>query len=315
MSDFVIVFSTKSIFNRDDMPKHCDTFQNIVYSVELDHESFILELHGEKEAVLELVRNIWELASLYDGYFYKPENYTIDGTIQNVDDLYFLSFYRTGEIWTNFARNLVGTNRDFSAKKIKTYKEFHSRDREVGELNKTLINSLFYLQSKKYDGINVNHRLSLFLNLCDGLAINFYGSNNVNSSMSKILKKTLASEKVKYGASLFGIPKERLYSALSNERNEIGHYIIKVGSLSEYEMKAPEPIKHYLYFYFTYIVELAARIAILKEIGCECDKGIVDDVLDNINDWVIYNCNIDVECVKDINKLKQRLKKMGIDMR
>lgn len=42
---------------------------------------------------IEVLRSIWELSSLYDGYFYKPCKYNVDGIDVNVEKLYFLSFY------------------------------------------------------------------------------------------------------------------------------------------------------------------------------------------------------------------------------
>ena len=314
MANYKVEFSTKLNLDKNIMQEQEIDFQNITGTLKQTNNKFIINLQGEREDVISFIRSIWELASLYDGYFYTPENYFIDGINKSVDELYFLSFYKTGKIWKDFAMTLVGADKDFSANMMKAYIEFRNKSRAEGQLYKVLVNSFYYLHSENYDGINVSHRLSLLLNLCDGLAINIYGTNNnVESSVAKIIKMTMASEKVKYGASLLGIPKESLYSALASERNEIDHYVIKTGSVSEFEMKANQPIRDYINLYFTYVVELAMRITILKKLGCICKKDLIESAIDTVNDWVILGCNLQEDCRIDTNRLRQELKKMGLD--
>lgn len=75
---------------------------------------------------------------------------------------------------------------------------------------KSLINSYFYIHSEAYETVNVNHRLSLLLNICDGFVINTSGpNNNVKANMAKVIGTTLNSKMVKYGASLLGIPSQK----------------------------------------------------------------------------------------------------------
>lgn len=313
MANFKIEFSTK--YNKDInivQEQRIDD-SNIIAIIRQESDKFILNIQGEKNDALSMVRSIWELASLYDGYFYDPENYTIDGVKQKTDNLYFLSYYRTGNLWKHFAMTLVGADKDFSLERITMYNEFRNKGRAEGQLCKSMINAFYYIHSKNYDGLNVNHRLSLLLNLCDGLAINLYGTrDNVKASVTKILKKTSTAEKIKYGASLLEIPEEELYNAIANERNEIDHYIIKEGSLTDYEMKASTPIKDHMNLYFTYVIEIAMRIAILKRIGCDCPTELIEKALDTVNDWVILECDIQVDCKNPKNKIIQQLRKNGV---
>lgn len=315
MANYIIEFSTKHNLDINIMQEQKIDTHNVTGIIKQESDRFILNLQGEKEDVINIIRSVWELASLYDGYFYEPVQYFVDGVKKTVDDLYFLSFYKSGNIWKYFAMTLVGADKDFSAKMIKTYNDFRNKGRVEGQLCKSMINSFYYLHSKNYDGINVSHRLSLLLNLCDGLAINIYGTNNVSSSVARIIKTTMASDKVKYGASLLGIPKSALYNALANERNEIDHYVIKAGSVSEYEMKAHQPIRDHINLYFTYVVELAMRITILNKIGCNCKEDLINSALDTVNDWIILECDLQVDCGKEINRFRQKLRGMGIDIR
>ena len=313
MSNFAIEFTTKQVLGNDILQEQRIAVQNVTGTIKQENERFILELVGEKEEVLCILRSIWELASLYDGYFYRPVNYVIDGEEQTVKDLHFLSYYNTGGIWMSSAVALAGSNKDFSNERISKYNSFRNQSRPDGKLIKSMINSYYYLRSDRYEGINVNHRLCLFLNLCDGLASALYGTDSINASVSRIINSAKLTKKVKYGASLLGIPKGKVFKALAAERNEIDHYIIKNGSISEYEMNAIRPMRNYINFYFTYVVELAIRITILKIIGFECEEKHIDNVIDNINDWVIIGCDMNEECSNEINRFRQELKQLGIE--
>ena len=279
-------------------------------------KKFVIFLEGNAEDVIEVFRNIWELAFLYDGYFYKPCKYNVDGIDVNVEKLYFLSYYKTGKTWRNCASTLVGADKDFSEKRILDYTEFRNKGRTSGEMLKSLINSYFYIHSEAYEAINVNHRLSLLLNICDGFVINIFGSNNnVKANIAKVIGTALDSKMVKYGASLLGIPPQKMYDALMLERHEIDHYIMKEGSLTDFEVNSKAVTKDYINWYFTYVVELALRIAFLKQIGCECKDEYVENALNDINDWLILECDLPEQCKNPFNKMKQDLKQMGISMK
>lgn len=309
-------FETKFNIDRNIMQPQTINYQNVSGELEQEAKKFIVSLEGNAENVIDVLRNIWELAFLYDGYFYTPYKYTVDGVEENVEKLYFLSFYNTGKIWRNCASTLVGADKDFSEERISKYSEFRNKGRASGGMLKTLINSYFYIHSEAYEKINVNHRLSLLLNICDGFVINTSGSNNnVKANIAKVIGTTLDSSIVKYGASLLGIPSQKMYDALMLERHEIDHYIMKEGSLTDYEVNSDAVTRGYINWYFIYVVELALRTAFLKQIGCECRDELVEYALNDINDWLILECDLPEKCKNPSNQMKRDIKKMGISMR
>ena len=312
----IIEFETKSNTNNNIMQPRNIYFQNVSGKLEQKAQKFIVSLEGNAENVIDVLRNIWELAFLYDGYFYKPCQFNVDGVDENVETLYFLSFYNTGKIWRNCASTLIGADKDFSEERISKYSEFRNKGRTSGAMLKSLINSFFYIHSEAYEKINVNHRLSLLLNICDGFVINTSGPNkNVKANIAKVIGTALDSKTVKYGAELLGIPSQKLYDALMLERHEIDHYIMKAGSLTDYEVNSDAVTRDYINWYFTYVVELALRIEFLKQIGCECKDELVEYALNDINDWLILECDLQERCKNPNNQMKQDFKKMGISMK
>lgn len=313
--NIVVEFKTKRNTEKNIMKTQTINYQKVFGKLEQETERFIISLEGDSLDVIEVFRNIWELMFLYDGYFYTPCKYIVDGADENVKKLFFLSFYNTGKTWRNCASTLMGADKDFSEERILKYGELRNKSRTSGDMLKTLINSFFYIHSEAYEGINVNHRLSLLLNICDGFVINTSGPNyNVKANIAKVIGTALDSKTVKYGAELLGIPSKKLYDALMLERHEIDHYIMKEGSLTDYEVKSVSATKDYINWYFIYIVELALRIAFLKEIGCECKDELVEYALNDINDWLILECDLQEKCKNPINQMKQDFKKMGISM-
>ena len=309
--NIVVEFKTKRNTEKNIMKTQTINYQKVFGKLEQETERFIISLEGDSLDVIEVFRNIWELMFLYDGYFYTPCKYVVDGADENVKKLFFLSFYNTGKTW----RNLMGADKDFSEERRLKNGELRNKSRTSGDMLKTLINSFFYIHSEAYEGINVNHKLSLLLNICDGFVINTSGpNNNVKANIAKVIGTALDSKTVKYGAELLGIPSKKLYDALMLERHEIDHYIMKEGSLTDYEVKSVSATKDYINWYFIYIVELALRIAFLKEIGCECKDELVEYALNDINDWLILECDLQEKCKNPINQMKQDFKKMGISM-
>ena len=313
--NIVVEFKTKRNTEKNIMKTQTINYQKVFGKLEQETERFIISLEGDSLDVIEVFRNIWELMFLYDGYFYTPCKYVVDGADENVKKLFFLSFYNTGKTWRNCASSLMGADKDFSEERRLKNGELRNKSRTSGDMLKTLINSFFYIHSEAYEGINVNHKLSLLLNICDGFVINTSGpNNNVKANIAKVIGTALDSKTVKYGAELLGIPSKKLYDALMLERHEIDHYIMKEGSLTDYEVKSVSATKDYINWYFIYIVELALRIAFLKEIGCECKDELVEYALNDINDWLILECDLQEKCKNPINQMKQDFKKMGISM-
>lgn len=309
-------FETKSNTHNNIMQSQDIFIQNVFGKLEQETKRFIVSLEGIVENVIDVLRNIWELAFLYDGYFYTPCKYTVDGVDENVEKLYFLTFYNTGKIWRNCASTLVGADKDFSEERISKYSSFRNKGRSSGEMLKSLINSFFYIHSEAYEKINVNHRLSLLLNICDGFVINTSGpNNNVKANIANVIGNALDSKTVKYGAALLGIPPQKMYDALMLERHEIDHYIMKEGSLTDYEVSSAAVTSDYINWYFTYIVELALRIGFLKQIGCECKDELIESALNDINDWLILECDLSEKCKNPCNQMKQDFKKIGLSIR
>lgn len=306
-------FETKINANNNIMQLKNFKFQNVSGRLEQEAKKFLVQLEGNDEDVLSALRYIWELLCLYDGYFYAPRNYIVNGVNENIEKLYFLSFYQTGRIWRNCATTLVGADKDFSEERMLKYSEFRNKGRTSGKLFKSLINSFFYLRSDAYERVNVNHRLSLLLNICDGFVINTKGPNkDVKANIAHVIGTTLDSGIVKYGASMLGIPSNKMYDVLAQERHEIDHYVIKEGSLTEYEMNSTTETRDYINWYFTYVIELALRIAFLKQVGCECESEMIEAALYDINDWLILECDLPEECKNPNNKMKQDLRRLGI---
>lgn len=273
----------------------------------------VVQANGDKEEAVNVIRFIWELAFLYDGYFYKPKKYIEDGQEISVEKLYFLKFYKTDKNWYNAAVSLYENTISFSEKELQAYDDFRNISRDSGKLIKSLLNAFYYLHSEAYEHININHRLSLMLNICDGYVINISGeTNNVEANIKNVLGQNLDVKLVKYGANLLGIPKSKLYDALALERNEIDHYICKNGSLTDYVFNRNDKRDDYVNWYFTYVIELALRIGFLRQIGYKCPDERMRFAMNDINDWIILECELSTECKNPLNRMDQDMRKKGI---
>lgn len=272
-------------------------------------------LSGNNDEIISVFRLVWELSFLYVGYFYSIFKYEVDGVPHKVSELLLPSFYETGKMWKLCAQPLVD-KMDFSTERLEEYSKLRNASRDSESMNKALINGFYYLHSESYEKININHRLSLFLNICDGVAINFWGMNkNLEAKISKVLRDTIGSKLIKYGASLLGIPSSALFTALMQERDEIDHYVYKAKSITSYILKIPDQRADYVNMYFCYIVELALRIAFMKQIGVECPEEKITFAINEINDWIILKCELPELCKNPENQLRQRLFKAGIEIR
>ena len=60
---------------------------------------------------------------------------------------------------------------------------------------------------------------------------------------------------------------------------------------------------------------IVIRINFLKVVGVTLDKAAIDYVLLAINDWIIFENDIDEECTTHYYQMRQMLKKSGITMR
>lgn len=310
-----VQYETKNKNIKKDMFTQQIQYKNIKANISQKNKQCILKLDGDEDEIVKVLRIIWELLFLYDGYFYIPIKYIVDGQERNRDDLYFLPFYRTGKMWMNFADSLIEDEIDLTEERLSLYDSFRNTGRESGKLFKSLINSFYYMHSEAYEKVNSDHRLTLFLNICDGLVINTKGkTDNVEANIGRILGDNLDIKLVKYGISLLGVPKNKLYEILSQERNEIAHFALQKNSVAYYMINGQGKKADYINMYLTCVVELALRIAFLKLIGFECSKTRMEYAMNEINDWIILSCDLDEECKNSCNKVRQDYRRRGIDM-
>lgn len=181
---------------------------------------------------------------------------------------------------------------------------------------KSVVNAFYYLKSKDYGKININHRLSLLLNIADGFIINtFKDMNNVKASLDRLFKKTVDMQKLQKGISLLGLDAENFKYILTEERNVFDHYIYSENSLATFVYNDEEKITNFATWYFVYVLELVIRINFLKESGVILDKDAIDYALDSINDWIIYENNLDEKCITSHYRMAQLNRKLGVDIR
>ena len=281
-------------------------FMDIKGEIEIKDNTFKVRLNGEFETCINVLRDIWELSFLYDGYFYKPILFKKDQKEQDVDKLIFLDYYNTSSMWVNSASPLCEQKDNYSEKLLEGYSNYREQGRKHKKTNKILINSFFYLHSTAYENINKTHLLTLFLNIADGISINIWGkTNNVNSNIKSVLKN-IDINSAKQGICLLGLSKSKFYDYISSERNEIDHYVIQSDSLGQYvySNSGDDRVK-YIHLYYIYIIELAIRVLFLEQIGCNCSDEKKNHALNEILDWIILSLKLDEKCKNPINRFRQ----------
>lgn len=266
---------------------------NVNISIKDMNCTMILEGVDNVEKTFRLV---WELLYLYDGYFYEPISYDVDGVKKNPRDLIKLELYKTDKKW--YSSELLGrSERDLSTDVISRYDKFRNESISEKKMTKSVVNAFYYLTSESYGKINVNHRLSLLLNIADGFVINTYKeTNDVKASCDRFFKKTLDISKLQKGISLLGINADTYKWLLAEERNAFDHYVYSENCLATFVHDADDEITEYVTWYFVYVMELVTRINFLKESGVLLKQEFIDYALELINDWIIYENELDEEC-------------------
>lgn len=288
-------------------------YKDVTIDINIKDTNCMLVLEGN-QSIENVFRPIWELLSLYDGYFYEPISYEVDGSIKNSEELIKLAYFKTDKKWYE-SELIARSKRDLSTDVIEKYDKFRNEGMADKKMTKSVVNAFYYLKSKDYGKINVNHRLSLLLNIADGFIINTIGeTNNVKSSLDKIFKNTVDIQKLKKGISLLWIDEDRFKYVLSEERHMFDHYIYKENSLSTFVYNENERIAVFAIWYFVYILELVIRINFLKITGIVINQDEVNYALDSINDWIIYKNDLEEECITPHYRMAQLNKKMGIDI-
>lgn len=260
---------------------------------------------------------IWELLALYDGYFYQPLRYTVDGAERDVEELFAIKMYKTDQKWIDSAL-LIGRNqRDFSEKLILNYKAIKDAGRKQKSMDRSLIFSYFYLLSEGYVNVNIEHRLVLLMNLCDGFALSHLNGNSKhNAGNINVVLGYLDKIKYKHGAELLGVDSGKAINAIGDTRNELTHYVYKEHSLGSYIADPNSDTDNTINLYVFYVLELALRTAILETIGFYVTDEVRSYLLDENLDWIRIQKDIDEDCQIAQNRIKQilrRLEKAEVD--
>ena len=268
-----------------------------------------IELNGKN--VEEVFYLIWELLFLYDGYFYRPIQFWVDGNEQDASKLIRVNFYNTGKQW--YSSELLGRNRrDLSEDVKKKYDKFRNTGRCQKKMTKSMVNAFYYIHSEAYEKINSNHLLSLILNIGDGFIINtFKETRNVRASLDRLFKGTIDVEKVRKGISLLGMSAEQFKYNLAEERNEFDHYVFSENSIATFVYESNDGRSKYITWFFIYVLELVIRINFLQEIEIEIDQIVKDYALDVIIDWIIYENRMDIECTTSMYQIRQKIRKIN----
>ena len=60
------------------------SYENINGNLERKDKQCVISLEGEEYPCIKVLRLVWELTFLYEGYFYTPVKYIVDGKEKNV---------------------------------------------------------------------------------------------------------------------------------------------------------------------------------------------------------------------------------------
>ena len=199
--NWMIKFKVKDYVRNWSDQKIYTEYKGVNSDIKIKDTNCIVILNGD-ENIKEVFRLIWELLFLYDGYFYEPMEYEIDGQKRDCKELIFLPFYKTDKKW--YCSELLGrSQRDLSSEVLEKYDKFRNTGISDKKMTKSVVNAFYYLNSEDYGKINANHRLSLLLNIADGFIINtFKETNNVKGSYDRFFKKTVDKQKLQQGISL-----------------------------------------------------------------------------------------------------------------
>lgn len=283
----------------------------VCVEIKIENINCELILEGD-ENIKTVFQLIWELLFLYDGYFYEPTSLEIDGHKKDCKELFTAPFYKTDKKW--YCSELLGrAKRDLSTSVLEKYDKFRNMSISDKKMNQSLVNAFYYLESEDYGKINVNHRLSLLLNIIDGFVINTYKDTyNMRASLDRFFKNTVDVIKLQQGISLLGLDGQKYKVLLSEERHAFDHYKYSENSLATFVSDSEDESADYVTWYFVYIIELVIRINFLKEFGVSLVQDYLNYALDSINDWIIYENDLEVDCKTHHYQMKQELKRNGI---
>lgn len=286
--EYRIEYSLKQNKNTWSAQKIDGIFEGIEYQIDIHDEVCVIVLIGKDlRSIEELCRVLWEILSLYDGYFYVPKVCKIDNVEKDISALH-IRYYKTSQIWIDNAELLGRNQRCVTEDVIDTYRNFRNLGRDNQKMSKSMINAYYFVKSESYEKINVEHTLSLLLNLCDGFIINVYGDSGAIKDKIKKTFQYIDSEAMKKGLECIGIKDvDNLYFMLGEYRNEIDHYKYKERSISSYA-KSVDVSMTSIDWYLTYFTELALRTSILNYIGYEVKEEVKSYVAQDIVSWLFF---------------------------
>ena len=134
----------------------------------------------------------------------------------------------------------------------------------------------------------------------------------MNSNLSfKLCRGFLIANQI----TLVGVDGGKYKSLLAGERHTFDHYIYSEDNLTNLIYDSDDRRSDYIIWYFVYVMDLVIRINFLKESGVALNRTAVDYALSAINDWIIYENDLDEECTTYQYQLKQMLKKCGLEIK
>lgn len=283
---------------------------SVATKIIIENENCIIQLAGSnREDIERIFYSVWELLALYDGYFYLPIEWMIDGESENdLSKIFKKNFRKTAKFWKQGATLLGENERLIDESVVRNYTSFRSRGRQQGKMFSSIVNTYFWVISDSYREVNIEHKLSLLLNGCDGYYINMHPekkSKNAGGNIVKLINE-IAKEKVQYGLGLLGISKNHITELFGGVRNEIDHYISLQYSVGDYKLKKPDnKALDNLNIYLLYVIELTLRTTLLKNVGGNVKQKAVNRAIDGINDWLILQCGFSEKCALPENQIKQ----------
>lgn len=251
---------------------HFDTSGNC--SVDMFWKDNVVTFHitGKDEFHRQLIiLNLWEICALYDGYFYKVESYFSGKDQQGTNSLYKLNFYHT--TYKPFLETfpLGGPTKNITDEILNKYYLFRNDgnmpDSYKEQTRIGIVNTFYYLNSTSYENVLIDHRLSMMLNICDGLIIdeNFGKAKDISKNLKAFVDKADLTDILREGCKILGVSSQKSKIILRDIRNSLDHYMYKSASASAIisEGKADNS----LYEFIVYLINLSIRIYLLNRVG------------------------------------------------
>lgn len=253
--------------------------------------------------IYKIVSIIHELIFLNFGYFLEIFEYLENDTIIDVSKYCNLDYINSFN--SHFKGYYTDINNLITNLSIRKYKMLK---------NKFLngLNSFFYLESKKYKDILVDHRFCILSQICEGLIESSRLENVVSARVNNISRRRYINFKdrieyyiseldyynKKYMISIYKalrIKRTTFLEQMKNSRHSLSHYVKKKNKLRT---------TNYLFAYI--LLSNLFRIVILKELSVILNEDYIKESLYIIRDY-IYTINFNNN---DFDKMKSSLYKL-----